>query len=66
MMQSTVDMQKVALKKIDLRGTICYIQDHRAVIKMVQEGKMNLKPFISGWIAVVDLVEQGFNTLVNP
>ena len=47
---ATVDMQKLVLKEIDLRGTIAYVRDHPAVIKMVQEGKVDLKPFITGRI----------------
>lgn len=62
---ATVDMQKLVLKEIDLRGTIAYVRDHPAVIKMVQEGKVDLKPFITGQIALEDLVEQGFDTLIN-
>ncbi|MDV2977807.1 2,3-butanediol dehydrogenase [Pseudarthrobacter oxydans] len=62
---ATIDMQKVVLKEIDLRGTIAYVRDHPAVIRMVQEGKVDLKPFITGRIALEDLVEQGFDTLIN-
>jgi (R,R)-butanediol dehydrogenase/meso-butanediol dehydrogenase/diacetyl reductase len=62
---ATVDMQKLVLKEIDLRATIAYVRDHAAVIKMVQEGKVDLKPFITSRIALEDLVEQGFETLIN-
>ncbi|WP_407709154.1 2,3-butanediol dehydrogenase [Arthrobacter nitrophenolicus] len=62
---ATVDMQKLVLKEIDLRGTIAYVRDHPAVIRMVQEGKVDLKPFITGRIALEGLVEQGFDTLIN-
>ncbi|RDV10984.1 2,3-butanediol dehydrogenase [Arthrobacter sp. RT-1] len=62
---ATVDMQKLVLKEIDLRGTIAYVRDHPAVIRMVQEGKVDLKPFITGRIALENLVEQGFDTLIN-
>ncbi|VXB79810.1 2,3-butanediol dehydrogenase [Arthrobacter sp. 8AJ] len=62
---ATVDMQKIVLKEIDLRGTMAYVRDHPAVIRMVQEGKVDLKPFITGRIALEDLVEQGFDTLIN-
>lgn len=62
---ATVDMQKLVLKEIDLRGTNAYVRDHPAVIKLVQEGKVDLKPFITGRIALEDLVEQGFDTLIN-
>ena len=40
---ATVDMQKLVLKEIDLRGTIAYVRDHEAVIKLVQAGKIDLK-----------------------
>ena len=62
---ATVDMQKIVLKEIDLRGTIAYVRDHPKTIKLVQDGKVNLKPFITGRIALEDLVEKGFNTLIN-
>lgn len=62
---ATVDMQKVVLKEIDLRGTIAYKGDHAAAIKLVQDGRVDLKPFITGRIALDDLVDQGFDTLIN-
>lgn len=62
---ATVDMQKLVLKEVDLRGTIAYGRDHPAVVRTVQEGKVDLKPFVTGRIALEDLVEQGFDTLIN-
>lgn len=62
---ATVDMQKLVLKEIDLRGTIAYANNHPAVIKLVQDGKIDLKPFITGRIALEELVEKGFDTLIN-
>ena len=62
---ATVDMQKIVLKEIDLRGTIAYVRDHAEAIKLVQEGKVNLEPFITARIALGDLVEKGFNTLIH-
>jgi (R,R)-butanediol dehydrogenase / meso-butanediol dehydrogenase / diacetyl reductase len=62
---ATVDMQKIVLKEIDLRGTIAYKGDHAAAIKLVQDGKVDLKPFITGRIALDDLVDKGFDTLIN-
>lgn len=62
---ATVDIQKIVLKEIDLRGTIAYVRDHAEAIKLVQEGKVNLEPFITARIALEDLVEQGFNTLIH-
>ena len=62
---ATVDMQKLVLKEIDLRGTIAYANDHPATIKLVQKGKVDLAPFITGKIALDDLVSKGFDTLIN-
>jgi (R,R)-butanediol dehydrogenase/meso-butanediol dehydrogenase/diacetyl reductase len=62
---ATLDMQKLVLKEIDLRGTIAYVRDHPAAIKLVQEGKVNLAPFITGRIAIDDLITEGFDTLIN-
>lgn len=60
-----LDMQKLVLKEIDLRGTIAYVRDHAATIKLVQEGKVNLEPFITGRIALDNLIDEGFDTLIN-
>jgi (R,R)-butanediol dehydrogenase/meso-butanediol dehydrogenase/diacetyl reductase len=58
-------MLDVVLKEIDLRGTIAYCGDHEAAIRLVQEGKVDLKPFITGRIPLEDLVDKGFDTLIN-
>ncbi|HSP53188.1 MAG TPA: 2,3-butanediol dehydrogenase [Cryobacterium sp.] len=62
---ATVDMQKIVLKEIDLRGTIAYVRDHEETISLVTSGKIDLKPFITGRIALDDLITEGFDTLVN-
>ena len=62
---ATVDMQKLVLKELELRGTIAYANDHPATIKLVQDGKIDLAPFITGRIALDDLVSKGFDALIN-
>jgi (R,R)-butanediol dehydrogenase/meso-butanediol dehydrogenase/diacetyl reductase len=62
---ATVDMQKLVLREIDLRGAIAYVRDHEAVTKLVQAGRINLKPFITARIALEDLVSQGLMTLIE-
>jgi hypothetical protein len=32
------------------RGTIAYCGDHEAAIRLIQEGKVDLKPFVTGRI----------------
>jgi (R,R)-butanediol dehydrogenase/meso-butanediol dehydrogenase/diacetyl reductase len=62
---ATVDMQKIVLKEIDLRGTIGYVRDHAATIALVQAGTIDLKPFITGRIPLEELVTTGLDTLIN-
>ena len=62
---ATVDMQKLVLKEIDLRGTIAYVRDHAAAIALVQDGTVDLAPFITGRIALDDLVDEGLHTLID-
>ena len=62
---ASVEMQKLVLKEIDLRGTIAYVNNHPATIKLVQDGKVDLKPFITAKIGLDDLVSKGFDTLIH-
>lgn len=60
-----VDMPKLVLKEIDLRGTIGYAGDHPATIELVRSGKLDLAPFITGRITLDGLVSEGFDQLIN-
>jgi (R,R)-butanediol dehydrogenase/meso-butanediol dehydrogenase/diacetyl reductase len=62
---ATIDMQKLVLKEIDLRGTIAYCNDHPATIKLVQDGKVDLAPFITAKIPLDRLIDEGFDALIN-
>ncbi|WP_326698751.1 2,3-butanediol dehydrogenase [Streptomyces sp. NBC_01754] len=62
---ASVDMQKLVLKEIDLRGTIAYVNSHPQTIKLVQEGRIDLAPFITKTINLDDLVSEGFETLIH-
>lgn len=62
---ATVDMMKIVLKEIDLRGTSAYVNDHPATIALVREGKIDLKPFITSRIDLADVVDEGLDTLIN-
>ncbi|MCT2184741.1 2,3-butanediol dehydrogenase, partial [Brevibacterium casei] len=60
-----VDMPKVVLKEIDLRGTIGYAGDHPATIELVQSGKIKVSDFITGRIGLDELITGGFDELIN-
>src|SRR5699024_4755451 len=61
--RSDFDMHKLVMKEIDLRGSIGYVNNHPAVIELVESGKIDLAPFITGRIALDDLIDKGFDTL---
>lgn len=62
---ATLDMQKLVLKEVDVRGTIAYVNSHPQTIALVQEGKVDLAPFITGTISLDHLVDEGFETLIH-
>lgn len=62
---ASVQMQQLVLKEVDLRGTIGYVNSHPATIKLVAEGKVDLKPFITGKITLDHLIDEGFDTLIH-
>jgi len=61
----TFDLQKIVLKELDVRGTIAYVNSHPAVIALVEAGKIDLAPFITGRIGLDHLIDQGFDTLIH-
>lgn len=63
--KAALDMMKLVLKEIDVRGTIAYVNSHPQTIKLVQSGKIDLKPFISHVIGLDQLVSEGFDTLIH-
>lgn len=62
---ATVNVHSVVMKELDVRGTIGYCNDHAETIKLVEEGKVNLEPFITQRIKLDDLISQGFETLIH-
>ena len=62
---ATVNVHSVVMKELDVRGTIAYCNDHAETIKLVEEGKINLEPFITQRIKLGDLISQGFETLIH-
>ena len=60
-----VKMPALVLKEIDLRGTVGYANDHPSTINLVQEGKVDLAPFITAKIPLDDLISDGFDQLIN-
>lgn len=62
---ASLDMQKLVLKEIDLRGTIAYMGNHPDTIALVRDGLVDLRPFITGRIGLDQLIDGGFDTLIH-
>ena len=63
--QPNIDMHSVVMKELDVRGVIGYVNTHPDTIELVASGKIDLAPFITGKINLEDLVDKGFDTLIN-
>ena len=53
------------MKELTVKGIIGYAHDHEQTIRLVNEGKIDLKPFITGKIGLDEVVSKGFDTLIN-
>lgn len=62
---ASINVHSVVMKELDVRGTIAYVNDHQETIRLVEEGKINLEPFITQRIQLDDLISQGFETLIH-
>lgn len=60
-----VDLPKLVLKELELVGTIAYANDHKRVIELVENGTIDLAPFITGRIGLDDLITGGYDELIN-
>ena len=59
------DIHALVMKELTVRGIIGYAHDHEQTIKLVEDGKVDLKPFITGKIGFDGVVDEGFDTLIN-
>lgn len=62
--KAPLDMFSVVMREIDVVGTSAYCNDHQPVIKLIQEGKIDPRKFITGRISAEDVVELGLKQLV--
>lgn len=61
----TVDLLPLILKEVSLLGSICYANDHQAAIDLLREHDFPIDQFITGRIALRDLVDQGIRPLAE-
>lgn len=63
--RGSFEMQRIVLKELDVRGTIAYVNSHPDTIALVEEGRVDPAPFITGRIGLDGLVDEGFDTLIH-
>jgi (R,R)-butanediol dehydrogenase/meso-butanediol dehydrogenase/diacetyl reductase len=63
--EASVAMNDLVFREVKLLGSLGYANDHRATIEMIASGRVDPFQFITGRIALEDIVKNGFEELVN-
>jgi len=63
--EASVAMNDLVFREVTLLGSLAYADDHPATIAMVADGKVDPFQFITGRIALEDIVSAGFDALIN-
>jgi len=58
-------VNELVFSEINLIGTLAYCEDHPATIGLLQDKKVDATQFITGRIALDDLVGKGFRELID-
>ena len=60
-----IDLFKIVVKEIDVRGAFAYVNSYPAVIELLGSGRIDLEPFVTHKIGLDGLIQEGFNTLIH-
>jgi len=67
--EATVAMNDLVFNEVSVIGSLAYCNDHEPTIKLLQDGteygRVDASQFITGKIAVDDIVEGGFRELID-
>jgi (R,R)-butanediol dehydrogenase/meso-butanediol dehydrogenase/diacetyl reductase len=63
--EASVAMNDLVFGEVTLVGSLAYANDHPATIEMVASGKVDPAQFITGRIALDDIVTKGFTELID-
>lgn len=61
----SIEMGIIMFKAADLTSTLAYRHVFPEVINMISTGRLDVKPIITKKITLEDIVEEGFNRLIN-
>lgn len=59
----TVDLLPLIVKELRILGSICYADDHPAAIQMLTDHEFPVEQFVTGRIALEDLVDKGIRAM---
>jgi (R,R)-butanediol dehydrogenase / meso-butanediol dehydrogenase / diacetyl reductase len=62
---ATFDVNSLVFSEINLIGSLAYAGRHPEVIELIRDGVVDVEQFITGRIALDDIVEQGFRELID-
>jgi (R,R)-butanediol dehydrogenase / meso-butanediol dehydrogenase / diacetyl reductase len=63
--EASVAMNDLVFREVSILGSLAYADDHPATIEMVTGGKVDPFQFITGRIALDDIVAKGFDELIT-
>jgi len=63
--QATVAMNDLVFNEVSVVGSLAYCDDHEATIGLLADGKVQAEQFITGRIALEDIVDAGFAELIE-
>lgn len=63
--EAQVSMNDLVFREVAVRGSLAYAHDHPDTIALIADGKVDPFQFITGRIALDDIVDQGFRELID-
>ncbi|HEV7726474.1 MAG TPA: 2,3-butanediol dehydrogenase [Modestobacter sp.] len=62
---ATVAMNDLVFNEVSVVGSLAYCDDHEATIELLRDGRVQAEQFITGRIALDDIVDAGFRELIE-
>lgn len=62
---SSLNFNALSFTEKEVKGSLAYYGEFGAAIQLVADGRINVEPLITGKIGIEDIVEKGFEELVN-
>jgi len=60
-----LDLSSLVRKELTVRGSFIYNNDHSEAIRLIENGDLDLAPYITHRINLDDLISVGYETLIN-